>query len=366
MDKEQIMSKAKSGALLATLFLCAGLIGCQGDNTFKRESNPVKDYTSVLNDAQPYVPGQVNKTPPAPDNSQLACYEPFKVSVERDQGNKLLFFTEEIQGRYVINVRSLIDQNLPWDIKAVDLPAGSSFRRVSKSGNTASFEFVWTPAKGRTTDVDLKVLTLRYISIAESKCQSGPITQSLNLVVKKNDGEPAVSFAGLPDQAIRLGDTFSFQIKITDPAGTAEAAPDLKEIAFNAGATSGERAVLNAKAAVSCGETGRFDKSSWLFDCRFDSAKLNSKQVEAAAKQQGVVEAMFTATAYSKRSHRTSAATPAYVRLSSAAAASASTDATSSNAGDEFGPTPEQEKSIKSIPIPTPRPDPKVLQKAGA
>lgn len=352
MDKEIVMNKANRLSLAAVVALTAAtMIGCNG-NTFKRQTNPVKDYASVLTDARPYNPNekdpaQINTQPP-PDNTQFTCSDPFKISVERDRGNKLIDFTEDVENTYVINVRSLYDGGLAWDVKPIQMPANASFHQISKNGNVASYQFTWKPKKGLRSDTEL--LVLRYISIAESKCESGPITDAINLKINKNQNLPTVAIYGLPaaDQTLTYGQSIPFQVRVNDPAATEQAGPVLQPPAFSADMTSGERTVLNGASAATCPKSGRLEKGTWVFDCKFDSSAIGTSKGLS-----GTVDALFTVTAVSSRSGNQSAPQPGYVHL-----AFAQTQAAADNhdQAQDYGPAGKQISN--NIPIPTPRPDP--------
>ncbi len=284
-----------SGALILT-----AAIGCQGD-PFNRESNPVKDYRVAQEKAIKYIPGQKPPQPVDPDNNQYVCFEPVKISVKGDRGERLLEFVENQEATYEITVISLLDDG-EFEIKPSG-PAGLQFIRLSKKDNVAIYKLGWRPKKVRSAKgVDNFTLNLNYLSkLANKRCGSD-IRVSMNLQVVKTPDVPTLFFEGLPQTALTIGDQFDFKIVVDDPASLIEMAPVLQKIYFSPALNNGERTVLNATRAVKCETTGKsLGEGKFSFNCKFDSRKIDFKSV---LDQEGSVETAFLATAVSKRSKK--------------------------------------------------------------
>ncbi|NJM09817.1 MAG: hypothetical protein HC883_02675 [Bdellovibrionaceae bacterium] len=141
-----------------SLFLAAVLSGCHGQNPFKRESNPIKEYPRTAEMAnQAYVPGQKPATPPISgqpggshaDAEPEACFENFTVKAEPDHGNLLLKFVEGIESTYVLKVTGGGSKSnlIELDMDA-DAPEGAELRLMSREQNVVTYNLIWTPAKG--------------------------------------------------------------------------------------------------------------------------------------------------------------------------------------------------------------------------
>src|SRR5690606_14516306 len=120
MDKETVMKTTKFTAALAMAW---ALTACHGQNPFKRESNPIKDYPATSEVAtEAYIPGQTPATPPAapradagtkPEVPPTPCVQVLTVKTEPAQLN----FKEGVESTYAITVTSG-GFNLNIDIQA--------------------------------------------------------------------------------------------------------------------------------------------------------------------------------------------------------------------------------------------------------
>ncbi len=311
----------KSWSLIAFMSAWA-LTACQGQDPTRRESNPVKDYPAVTDPStvKPYVPGKVEAQPEDPDNTQRVCFEPYKVSIDGDQGNKLLTFVEKESRTYKIKIRSFIDD--AFSVQASTL-SGANFHETSRSGNTAEFDFTWEPPKGSSKEVRIEGLTLKFFgSVTESLCGRG-MSEVINIVVVKTEVQPTVQFQSIPQSPVVFGDDLNFQVLVQDPAGSSEFGPKLLPIEFRAIARSGEKTVLDASKAVTCTEAGtQLSESQWSFDCKLESKKIDG--VSSHMNRDRIVDAAVFVTAKSQRNSRSSAPTPLYVPVHFQKAVSAS------------------------------------------
>lgn len=283
---------------ISALILSAATLGCQGHDPMKRESNPVKGYSVAQDPAVKYVTGQKPPQPVDPDNSQYVCFEPLKVSVKGDRGERLLEFTEDQDSTYEITVVSLLDDG-NFDVKAHG-PNGIQLLRLSKKDNVAVYKLGWRPGKVKSSKgVDNFTLNLNYISnLANKRCGSD-IRVGLNLQVVKTQGVPTIIFEGLPQTAINVGDQFDFSMIIDDPASLPQVGPDLQKLTFPSSLANGERNVISAVSAISCENSGKhLEGTKFKFNCKFDSKKLDINSVKDLGTS---VDARFVAAGLSKR-----------------------------------------------------------------
>lgn len=181
----------KIGFVAAIGSLVASLVACQPPG-----QNPVKDYPKVTSDAtHPFnanaasTPPAPVVVPPAPDNTQQVCTEPFKVSVANDHGSKLLTFTENQESTYELTIRSFMGATFKIDTVnlsptlSADFHAGRARLTLVKTvGNVGTYDFIWKPGKNSADQVAIETLALRYTSTAAKIC-GNDITESLNLLV---------------------------------------------------------------------------------------------------------------------------------------------------------------------------------------
>ncbi len=297
---------------IASGFLALGLIGCQGQSPFKGSTDLAKEYPSANQANSKYVPGLQAKLPAAPDNTQNICVSAFKVSVENDRGSRLLMFTEDSSSTYKINVRSFGGAN--FEIQA-ERPEDSTFKQISKDGNTATYAFTWKPGKTTTSQVGLKLLSLKYVSAFVQDTCGADAREELNLVVVKTDDIPLVGIKGLPQTEISLGsEAVAFKIEVNDASSTQTSAPKLKGFEFREEVRSGEKVVVDASKAVSCEDSAKLvEGTTWSFNCSFDTKLIKGLRQDKKADKS--VDTLFFVTAVSSRSGKASHSTPGYVKV---------------------------------------------------
>jgi|GEM_PF-6611178 len=291
--------------LVASIVL---LTACQGQNPFKRESNPVKKYPHTMEAAtQPYVPGQktvkpgtagldAQGRPLAP--AKPPCFEPLIVEAEPDLGNSLLKFVDEVESSYDIKVT--IGGTYTIDDLKADTPEDSSFRQISRQDNTYTLRLTWKPEKGTSAKKsDPFVIGFLGEKIPEGACEQAKIRTSFDIVVSKTNDVPSVTFQDIKEKIV-FGEKFDFKIIVQDPTAVKGKAPALKPIKF--GEKRGS-SVLDASAAVTgCDEGQALSQTKFEFVCHFDSnlvkgvekllstgkEALASFQVTASSTQTGV------------------------------------------------------------------------------
>lgn len=293
--------KTTQWAWISAAAIFATTVGCQGHSSFKRESNPLKGYSVAQEQGVKYVPGQKPPQPVDPDNNQYVCFEPLKVSVKGDRGERLMEFVEDIESTYEITVVSLLDDG-NFDVKASG-PAGIQLLRLSKKDNVAVYKLGWKPGKVKSSKgVDNFTLNLNYISSLVNKRCGSDIRVVMNLQVVRTQDIPTLTFEGLPQTALNVGDQFDFSIVVNDPASLPQTAPDLKKITFPASLAHGERNVISAVPAISCESVGKhIEGTTFKFNCKFETAKLDIKGFQPSETS---AEAQFAAVAISKRGQK--------------------------------------------------------------
>lgn len=292
--------------------LAIGLMGCQAQTPFKRSTDLQKQYPNASAANTKYVPGQTAVKPTPPDNSQSICSSAFKVSVENDRGSKLMVFTEDSSTTYNIVVRSFGGAN--FELQA-ERPEGSDFKETARNANVRTYSFTWKPGKTNTSQVGIKLLSLKYVSNFVKDTCGSDAREELNLVVVKTDDIPVVSIKGLPQtEAVWGSEPAQFVIEVNDQASTPALGPKLKGFEFREEVRSGERSVTDASKAVTCGEGKLTAGSIWAFNCQFDTKKIAGlTQDKKTAKK---ADTLFFASAVSQRTGKSSSPTPGYVKVS--------------------------------------------------
>lgn len=163
------------------------IMGCQGQDPTKRQSDPVADYPNLYKkeNTQPYGDGTHKEIPPGPvpDNSQEYCAQPMQVKVEKAMGNTLLVFTEGVQATYNISVRSMLPGK--FAVRAKGFDQGPQLKLIKTVGNTATYTLSWTPVILKNDDYTFKAVTLQYANDLGEKCGTGT-SVVLNLFINKS------------------------------------------------------------------------------------------------------------------------------------------------------------------------------------
>lgn len=319
------------GCLLTALLLAA----CQGQNPIKSSADLAQDYPNAMR-ANVSADGPQEPLPPKPDNDQLYCLAmPFVAEVENDQGDLDLTFTEGTSGSYKLNVSSLWGSDDA--VKLVDSkgPAGAKI-----TGKNGQYVVSWTPAVGKF-DQKPEIFELQFSSPKTEKCNGGPV--NLSLVTYHTRQNPTVSFVGLPQTALKFGESAKFQVLVQDPAATDEVTPILTRIFLRRDAITSQNGKVDGSKAVDCKmENPALHKEhGYLFDCSFESSLI--KDIKGGS----LVDAVFYVEAQSQRNGRTSAPVPGHVNVQFEVVKTVAAPAPTEEleiAGDlpEFGPDKSQ------------------------
>lgn len=236
-------------------------------------------------------------------SGQDACYEPYKISIDKDLGNRMMAFTEEVQNGYNLTIRGLLDDN--FEVTPV-LPQNATWRVVSRKGNVGKYRFNYQPSKNQSDD-QVRFLILNFTSdLVVNRCGPEASQALVNLFVKKSSVAPTVTFQGLAAAPVQYPTVSAFRVEIIDPASTDQQGPVIQAITFPASASNGERKLLDASAAVTCGRPSQVEGNRWQADCQFNPSLV--KGIGGLEKSGKVVDVAFAVTAFSKRSQIVSAA----------------------------------------------------------
>ncbi|MBX3021970.1 MAG: hypothetical protein KF799_09865 [Bdellovibrionales bacterium] len=294
---------------LVLLGVAVLLTACQGENTFRRPSNPYSEYQHVYDDSLAY---DVNNRPkpqvanPTPYIQTPACTEPFKMTIEGSKdGGKSVEFVQNKQKSITITVESRIEADRQWDVRPMVSPCENCFKTVSKTQDKAEYKFTWKPGKiGKFQD---QFLVLRYDYLMDTRCTNASPNQQIALII--TDGkvqEPSVAFSEIKSEGLKFGDSFKFQIKISDTEGSVEKAPDVAAITYM---IDGKKISSKAQAPVDCEKNGELletpgEAPTWVFQCAFESRLigLTAAQIKKLSGSGKTVVASFKVKAQSNAS----------------------------------------------------------------
>lgn len=289
----------------STLAAAVLLTACQGQNPFKRESNPVRDYPKVsesIRTKKGLVPYDHTQPPPAPppDNSQAICTAPFAVSINGTPGTRLLKFTEDSVTRYEITLINRLGDEFQAKFKAEGVDSGI-FRLLKKdSQNKATYQITWNPKRlssGQFTRVINSGIELSSAALT-AHCR-GYAYVYLDLLVEKSGQRPSINVSGLPQTPVVFGPqgNLDFAIEVEDRVG-GDVPPVLNDIEFKRQAISGG-SVIDGVKAVDCQKIPQAISGSnkWKFNCKFISAALEN--VGALINTNKTTRAVFFVSAQS-------------------------------------------------------------------
>jgi hypothetical protein len=294
----------------------AFLMGCQGQNPFKRQSDPTKAYPHTMESSnRPYVPGQKaakpgtqgaagGGTPAAP--AEPPCFEPVTVEASPDHGNDLLKFVEETEGAYDLKITLGGPQT--QELK-IDRPENSDLRMVARQDNTYTYRLTWKPAKGASAGKNDPVVVGFEGELPKGACPQAKNRVSLSVVVSKTNDVPGVSFEDMKEK-IKFGDKFEFRVVVQDPLAVRGKTPTVK---WSYGEERGS-SVLDASAAVTgCKANNVREENKYEFLCQFDSNLI--KKVEKLLSTGKEAYASFRFVATSAATGVQSPATPQKIKV---------------------------------------------------
>lgn len=281
--------------LIITLTFSSLLMGCQGQNPFKRQSNPLKDYPNAQKANEPYVPGKravnagiASGTGTALGEVKPSCFYPLIVEAEPDFGQPVLKFSEDHENSYLIRIALGGKKPDPNKIFA-DFPEGSSLRRIGRDNNVFIYKFSWKPDIGESAQSSKALVIGLNLTSSNGACEGAESSVSFGLAVSKSKDTPTVEFSEVKSR-IKFGESFEFNIIAEDALAAKGRSPAIKSISFK---NSRIENLLDASnAVISCNEGQSLDDSKFQFTCRFDSNLVNGvesflnsgKEAEAVAQ----------------------------------------------------------------------------------
>lgn len=292
--KEQTMNlmKATTAALLSAVILSA----CQGQNPFKRESNPVRNYPNVdrsIENKESTVPYGVN--PKTAMGTPYDCTGSLTITSNSPDGQNVFYFVEDSAASFQVNVLNRLGDK--FELTTSALPDGAEFKLLKQlSDNSAIYQLSWTPkAAGRAT------INLQMRSEALSaRCKGAIGMERLHLLAEKTKGKPTVSVSGL-QKTIEYGQEDSFTVEVTDPQAK-DLLPSLNPLVFDASiAKDSELPVIDGSKAADCTATPKLnDEGRYQFDCKFLSTALTEGEVASLRGSGKSALAVFSVSAQSR------------------------------------------------------------------
>jgi hypothetical protein len=281
---------------LALSLTAAMLTACQGQNPFKRESNPVRNYPRVARSIEtkestvPYG-SKVDTNGGTP----LDCSSPFIVSSNSPDLNNVFYFSDDSATSFEVSVQNRFGDK--FLIEALDLPDGAEFKPLRHDSDSAmTFQLAWTPKNQSSAR---PVITLKMQSEKMlARCKS-PDIERLQLFVEKAKGKPTVSVTGVP-KAIEFGQEFSFKIVVNDALAKGEK-PVLNALVFETAQKPSDMVVIDGSKAADCNPEAKLnDDGRYQFSCKFLSSALQETDSEGLRNSGKTAEASFSVSARSR------------------------------------------------------------------
>jgi hypothetical protein len=296
----------KKCAAIAVLGLA--LSACQGQNPFKRDSNPVRKYPKVadsIEKGEGAVP--FGTKPPADDNSRWACHGPFSVRSNSPDGHTVFSFAEGSNLAYTIQILNRLGDE--FEASIAGLPEGAEFKLLrTTSKNAAQYQLSWAPKAGTlgTNPVFRTSVVLSLKSkLVTQRCNTAA-TETMNIIVEKIKDRPTADVSGLPQTEIKFGKDFKFVVDVKDPQASAAKTPVLSVSFDPVDATVESEKLINGSEAVSCESTPKAFGNKWRFNCSFVSSNLQKNDEEKLLGSGKSAIAVFTVQAKSRSTERLS------------------------------------------------------------
>jgi hypothetical protein len=276
----------------------AFLMGCQGQNPFKRQSDPTKAYPHTMESSnRPYVPGQKAVKPGVQGAdggatvvpAEPPCFEPVKVEASPDHGNDLLKFVEETEGAYDLKVTLGGPQT--QELK-IDRPEESDLRMIARQDNSYTYRLTWKPAKGASAQKNEPVIVGFEGELPKGACAQSKNRVSLNVVVSKTNDTPGISFPDMKEK-IKFGDKFAFKVVVQDPQAAAGKSPTLK---WSYGEARGSSVLDGSAAVTGCKESQALENNNFEFSCQFDSNLIKKVDKLLSTGKEAYTSFRFVAT----------------------------------------------------------------------
>lgn len=295
------------------------LTACNGQNPFKRQSDPAKDYPTVTNpeNVRAYDPNKKDEVVKDPDNTQKTCQKPFRVTYLTSSGDiapDTLHFLESKLTRYEIEVINDYDDEAK--IEVLNLPDGAEFVELKRpSKNVVNYQLSWNPRLGSNETEKMFDMKLSFKSVNFStKCPNAIAPIEKDLFVQVTQDRPIVTVSNVPSSAIEIGKKVTLSVDIEDPASNESNPPLIQLVEFDPSSSTGEKVRLDGSNAVICPKAPKsIGPRKWRMNCRFDTELVTdlvkdpaTGNIATASGSGRVLEANFVISFLSKRNGKLS------------------------------------------------------------
>ena len=301
-----------SAASLSSIVI---LSACQGQNPFKRESNPLRDYPKVADSIQKHE-GAVpyNSKPSASgngDNGTTVCAAPFVITSNSPDNHTL--FTFEVDSAKAFEILIVNRLGDSFEVAFKNLPPGMEAPKVlsTPTVKSAIYQISWSPKNEiLVNDSAFRssiALTFKSKALSE-RCPGAVGTESLNLMVQKVDGRPKVAITMPP--TIKFGAEAKILIEVTDEAATTGKAPTLNGFTFTPPAQNKDtiKVIDGSRSISNCDIKPKFRNGKWQFTCVFLSNALGTNEhglVDSGQTGRAIFGVSATSVSSGKTSHVT-------------------------------------------------------------
>lgn len=207
--KKSTFSKLTSVALAALV-----MGGCQGSDPLNRESNPVKDYKEIIDEA---IPLQDQK-----QRTQAYAGDLYVIDVNENGKTKMIFnFAEGVQKTYQLNVRMLVEK-VTFTAK-LELPKEAEGKGITWN---PSGSLSWTPPSRTIPTTQSSVSYKGKIVLipvttdpkAIKLLANKDLSTEIEIKVSRLEAEPKIkAISGINDKTVHPG-AFNFSLTVSDPA----------------------------------------------------------------------------------------------------------------------------------------------------
>lgn len=209
--EKSIFSQQTVAALMALI-----LMGCQGSDPLNRESNPVKDYKKITDEAVPLHDQKLRQ--------QSYAGDLYVLDVSENGKAKMIFnFAEGVAKTYNINIRALVDK-VVYRAKLV-LPSEAEGKGITLSSDG---KLSWTPpaktipaTQGSVTYKAKIILEASTVDAQAKKLLANKdLTTDIEIKVSRQEAEPKIkSIEGINEKAVyESNQKVKFRMTVIDQA----------------------------------------------------------------------------------------------------------------------------------------------------
>lgn len=214
-------------SLLTILTLSLAIAGCQGNDPFNRNSDPLNDYPEMKNDL-------VEK--PAEADPQKIMVKTFDIRSDSDvESSRLLQFIAGEEASYFIRARSFVPET-NFNLQIHNAPEG--LKLASEDPKQGLWKLTWRPDKkfipvgqeGWEHAIEVEFVILKGTNPRATNAHSVfEKKESFTLTVRHSDEQPFIEGSKELDDltSVKAGAVINFSVVVTDPAGYGDFAPEL-------------------------------------------------------------------------------------------------------------------------------------------